>query len=104
MNQDPGFAIDAIVVDEEIGFTLSGLCRACGAEPAQVLALVEEGVLQPQGGGPQEWVFGGPSLRTARTALRLARDLDLGIDGAALVLELLARIEDLQARLQRSGG
>ena len=58
------YAIDGIVVEEEIVFSLSGLCQAAGASPAQVLALVDEGVLLPTGDAPHLWAFAGPSLRT----------------------------------------
>ena len=97
------FAIDAIVVEEEVVFSLSALCQAAGASQAQVLALVDEGVLQPTGDAPQHWAFAGPSLRTTRAALRLNTDLALGTAGAALVLELLQEISALRARLRRAG-
>ena len=99
----PSHAIDGIVVEEEVVFSMSGLCQAAGASPAQVLALVDEGVLQPMGDAPQHWAFAGPSLRTTRTALRLNADLSLGTAGAALVLELLQEINALRARLRRAG-
>jgi len=92
-----------IVVEEEIVFTLDELCRASGTGEAQVLALVGEGVLDPTGTGPQDWVFDGPTLRTVRTALRLADDLELGIRGAAIVLDLLEQVAVLQSRLRRAG-
>jgi len=94
---------DGIVVEEEIVFSLSGLCQAAGASPAQVLGLVDEGVLQPTGDAPQHWAFAGPSLRTTRAALRLNTDLALGTAGVALVLDLLEEISALHARLRRAG-
>jgi chaperone modulatory protein CbpM len=103
MAATPTYAIDCIVVEEDFVFSLSGLCQAAGATPAQVLALVDEGVLQPTGDAPQQWAFPGPSLRTARAALRLHTDLALGTAGAALVLELLDQISALRARLRRAG-
>ena len=99
----PSHAIDGIVVEEEVVFSMSGLCQAAGASPDQVLALVDEGVLQPMGDAPQHWAFAGQSLRTTRTALRLNADLSLGTAGAALVLELLQEINALRARLRRAG-
>ncbi len=96
-------AVDAIVVEEEIEFTLVDLCRACGAERTYLLELVGEGVLEPVGSKPEDWRFSGPSLRTARTALRLDHDLELGPSGAALVLSLLEEIDSLRARLRRAG-
>ena len=94
---------DVIVVEQDIVLTLTELCRASGSDQVQVFALVEEGVLAPHGDGPQEWVFDGPSLRTARLALRLTRDFELGIPSVAMVLELLAQISGLQSRLIQAG-
>jgi len=101
---DPhSFVVDSVVVEEEIRFTLADLCRVCGVESAQLITLVDEGVLEPAGSGPEDWLFSGPSLRRARIALRLTRDLELNLAGAALVLELLDEIESLRARLRRAG-
>ena len=96
-------ALDAIVVEEEIEFTFVDLCRACGAEQGYLLELVQEGVLEPIGNSPDDWRFSGPSLRTARAALRLDHGLELGPSGAALVLELLEEIAQLRAKLRRAG-
>jgi len=97
------FVVDGVVVEEEIRFTLTDLCRACRADSVQVIALVDEGVLEPAGSGPEDWLFSGPSLRRARAALRLARDLELSVAGTALVLDLLDEIETLRSRLRRAG-
>jgi len=91
------------VVEEEIRFTLTELCQACDAEETHVLAWVFEGVLEPEGASPQDWRFGGESLRRARLALRLARDLEINPPGVALALDLLDEIAALQALLERSG-
>lgn len=96
-------AIDVIAFDDEIVLTLTELCRANGTDKTQVFALVGEGVLAPIGIGPEDWIFDGASLQTARMALRLARDFELGVPGVAIVLELLARIKGLQIRLNRAG-
>lgn len=103
MGNTASCAIDGIVVEEEIVFSLSDLCQAAGASPGQVLALVDEGVLHPTGDAPPFWVFAGASLRTTRAALRLNADLALGTAGAALVLDLLEEISALRARLRCAG-
>ncbi len=90
-----------IVVEEQVVFTLRALCRASGAQAAQVDALVGEGVLLPLGQRPYGWRFTGDALPRTLRALRLARDLDLGLPGLALVMELLSEIEVLRARLRR---
>lgn len=103
MADDSRFVMDVAVVEEDVRFTLVDLCRACDVERTQLIALVDEGVLEPAGGAPEDWVFSGSSLLRARAALRLVRDLDVSVAGAALVLELLDQIETLQARLRRAG-
>lgn len=94
-------ALEVLLVDPEPSFTLSALSRACGSERATVIALVQEGILEPAGTAPDSWRFPSHALRTARLALRLARDLELDLASTALVLDLLARIERLEAQLHR---
>ena len=94
----------AVVVEEEVRFTLDDLCHACRADAAQVVALVHEGVLDATGDRPDEWRFAGVALARARTAVRLARDLELSVAGTALVMDLLDEIESLRASLRRAGG
>lgn len=93
-------AVHSLVVDEHVVFSFTALCQAIGeAMPAtQVQALVTEGLLQPTGDGPHDWQFSGPSLLRARHALRLARELELSLHGAAIVMDLLAEIAALKAR------
>jgi len=93
------------VVEEDVPMTLADLCRACDAERELVLQLVDNGVIEPQGAGPQAWVFAGASLRRTRVALRLLRDLELNLPGAALAVDLLDEIARLQrALLAATGG
>lgn len=95
------FTTTVVVVEESVSFTLASLCQASGADVEQVHALVNEGLLQPTGHGPDAWEFGGDALLQTRRALRLARDLELSMPGVALVMDLLAEIERLQSRLRR---
>jgi len=103
MNQTSLTLLQGVVVEEEIHLTLVELCQACSAEEEHVTAWVFEGVLEPVGDSPQDWRFGGESLRRARLALRLSRDLEINPPGVALALDLLDEIAALRARLQRAG-
>lgn len=98
--QSQQLVVDGIVVEESITFTLTELCRACRGSDQQLLALVDEGVLEPLGSGPADWVFDGSALGRARTALRLIDDLALSPAGVALVLDLMSQIDELKARLR----
>jgi chaperone modulatory protein CbpM len=96
-------AIEGVVVEEQLQFTLDELCRACRVVRTEVIVLVEAGVLEPVGTAPEDWRFAGASLRRARVALRLGRELELGVAGTAVALDLLEEIERLRARLRRAG-
>jgi chaperone modulatory protein CbpM len=88
------------VVRDERGIPLAQLCHACGLSVEAVIAMVEEGILEPVGERPGRWRFPADSIRRARTTLRLQRDLDLNLAGAALALDLLDHLEELRARVR----
>jgi chaperone modulatory protein CbpM len=92
------------IVEQQVRFTLVQLSQACSSSTVRLVALVEEGVLEPSGTAPGDWLFDGGSLRRARLALRLERDLELNEAGVALALELLDEISELRARLRRLQG
>lgn len=87
------------IVEEEAPLSLAQLCALCGAGRAQILALVEEGVLEMT--SPAEPRFAGTALRRAKIALRLQRDLGVNTAGVAVVIELLERIEMLERHRQQ---
>lgn len=91
----------AVILDEELHLTLGDLCHACQISAEQILALVEEGVLEPQGREPSRWRFPAISIRRVRCTYRLTHDLGLNLAGAALAVELLEEIDQLRARLRR---
>jgi len=96
---EPRF-VTGVVVEEEVHLTLVELCQTCQVPEQEIRAWVIEGVLEPEGGAPDEWRFAGASLRRALTALRLSRDLEVNLAGIALALDLLDEITALRSRLE----
>ena len=92
------------LIDEQTTFTLVELCRSCAVEAELIEALVEQGILEPSGRSGRHWCFPSSSLRRTRITLHLQRDLGVNIAGAALALDLLERIEELDARLRTLRG
>jgi chaperone modulatory protein CbpM len=88
------------VLGEDREIPLAQLCRACGLSLEVVFSMVEEGILEPAGARPGRWRFPADSVRRARTAVRLQRELDLNLAGVALAVELLDRVERLRARVR----
>jgi chaperone modulatory protein CbpM len=86
------------LISQETEFTLEDLCRSCMLASDEVVALIEEGVIEAHGTDATQWRFRVSSFRRVRTAMRLQHDLGVNLAGAALALELLDRI----AKLERS--
>jgi chaperone modulatory protein CbpM len=91
--------VQAEVLEDQVRFTLTQLSRACGADDAEIMALVEEGVVVASEDDPIS--FNGQALVRARTALRLLHDLELNAHAAALVLDLLDEIDEMRGELAR---
>jgi chaperone modulatory protein CbpM len=89
----------AVVIDENY-LDLTELAEICGVTPEIVFELVEHGLLNPRGRRPEQWVFSGTAVRRIRQALRLARDLEINLAGAALAVDLLEERERLYARIR----
>lgn len=95
--------ITGVMLDEESELSLGELCRACGIPAEQIIALVEEGIIEPRGRRTR-WRFSGICVLRVRKVYTLERDLGVNLAGAALALDLLEEIERLQARLARLEG
>ncbi len=94
-------ALSGPIFDETTEITIIELCEVCSIEIKLVDELVDEGILEPTGGGSEKRRFPYSSVRRTRTVIHLQRDLGLNLAGAALALELLDRIQNLRAQLRR---
>ncbi len=93
--------IEGTVVENEVHMTIVELAHASRTPEEMIMSWVSEGVLSPAGSSPEDWRFGGDSLRRAKTAAPLTHDLELNVPGVALALDLLDEIAQLRARLPR---
>ena len=84
------------VLEENDLVTLADVCRSCTVEIETVTTLVAEGILDPMGKDVEHWQFRVSSLKRVKTAIHLQRDLGVNLAGAALALELLDRIAELE--------
>ena len=88
------------LLDEGTEITLVQLCHTCSVRAETIEAMVEQGILEPSGIRGHHWYFPATSIKRMRIALRLQRELEVNLAGAALALELLERIDQLNARLR----
>ena len=77
------------------------LAREAGLHPDLVRRFVDLGLLTPVGSATGAPRFPRDAGALLASAARLRRDLGIGYAGAVLACELLARIDELEARLRR---
>lgn len=94
------YILQGVVLEEETEFTLGDLSRACSVHAEWIIALVDEGILEPTGKNLSDWRFSGNHLKRAMAVQRLQKDLGVNLPGTALALELLEEIDILRSRLQ----
>jgi chaperone modulatory protein CbpM len=84
--------VRGVILDKETTFTLGEFCQICGARRSLVVEMIEEGIVEAEGTG-DDWRFRGDAVVRAHRALRLMRDLDLNLPGAALAVDLLEQLD-----------
>jgi chaperone modulatory protein CbpM len=88
------------IIAAETEITLAELTQTCRVHAEWVLELVQEGVIEPVHPGGPQWRFAATTVVRIQKARRLQRDLGVNLPGIALALELLDRIDALEARLR----
>lgn len=91
-----------VAIDSENPIAALELAHACGADLAWVVQLVEVGIVNaaPSTTPPDDWRFFSADLQCALEARRLERDFGVGLEAAALILDLQHEVRRLKAALQ----
>lgn len=93
-------------ITESIWLNASDICsfdhlaQVSGLSRDTLLNLVEAGVLEPSNQDPENYFFPVSCIVVARTARRLRDDFELDPEGLALAVNLLRRIDRLEAELR----
>ena len=90
---------EGMPLDESAWIAVGDLCAWLRVEPHWVVSLVDAGVLEPRGAGPEAWLFPASDVVRVRAVARLLRDLDVNLEGAALILELVEERRRLERRI-----
>lgn len=92
------------VIDDHTEISIIQLCRICAVESVMVQRLIDEGIIEPCRSDDEILYFHHSSLKRTRLVLNLRSDLGVNLAGAALAVQLLERIDKLQARLRLTIG
>ena len=84
-----------------VQMSIHEFCQCAELPQESLLEIVEQGIVEPSGPSPEQWLFDAAALATARRALRLQRELQVEWAGVALALQLLDELEQLRAENTR---
>jgi chaperone modulatory protein CbpM len=90
-----------MLLDDHLRVSLRELCGMCGVNADLIVEMVSEGIVEPDGDDPHHWRFTGTSIQRIQTAVRLQRDLNVNLAGAALALDLLEELAELRRLRKR---
>lgn len=98
-------SITTTALDASHPLAVHELAHACGARVDWVVQLVEFGIVEvpAQDQLPEQWRFQSVDLQRALEARRLERDFGVGLDAAALIIDLQRELRRLQAVLRAQG-
>ena len=95
------FDSDVMWLDEHRLVSLAELVEVSGLTEAELLELVQEGVIPVREHSGGNVVFSARMVTVARTACRLRDDFELDTRGLGLALKLLERVRDLETEIVR---
>jgi chaperone modulatory protein CbpM len=91
--------VEAVWLNDADACTLEELAEYSGLSHAELAELVALGAIEPDRGPAAGYAFRSQTIVVARTARRLRDDFELDTQGLAVALNLLQRIQALEARL-----
>jgi hypothetical protein len=86
----------------EMWLSREQLAAAAGISPARLARLIQLGLIEPAEPGPSE--FAAAVAARLRRMLRLHDDLGVDLVGAAIITDLLERLDRMETELQRLRG
>ena len=79
-----------------VQLTLDDLCEVTDLSSEIIIEIVEQGIVEPAGQSPDNWIFTAPMITVTKRAFRLHRDLDIDWSGIALAISLIDELEQLR--------
>jgi transcriptional regulator with XRE-family HTH domain len=83
----------------ELRLSVEDLAAAAGISPARLARLIGVGLVEPVSPGERD--FSAATAARLRRMLRLHADLRVSLAGARIIVDLLERLERLEAELSR---
>lgn len=90
-----------VAISQDHPIAIDQLAHACGASVEWVVQLAEVGIVNVPvtAGPPDAWHFHSIDLQNALEVRRLERDFGVGLEAAALILDLQHEVRRLKAAI-----
>lgn len=98
MNKEVMKSLSRKLIIHDDTISIVELCNRCKVSVQQVLAMVDQCIVEPVNTQHSHirWRFQSTSIYRVNATVRLQEDLDVNLAGAALALELLDEIKELK--------
>lgn len=80
-----------------IQLNLKELSQVVGSSTPEIIEIVDQGIIEPEGREPENWLFDDQMLCLIQKALRLHNDLEIDWPGIALAISLIEEVDFLRA-------
>jgi hypothetical protein len=84
----------------EVSLSATQLAAVVDVSPARLARLIRLGLVEPGGPGPDDFTLA--TAARLRRMLRLRHDLHVNLVGAAIIVDLLERLDRLDSELARA--
>jgi len=81
--------------------SLEEICYATQNPSQTIIEIVNQGIVEPEGSGPETWLFNTQMISVTKRACRLHRDLEIDWSGIALAISLIEELDQLRDENQR---
>jgi len=82
-------------------FSFQELCNVTALPSRTIIEIVDHGIIDPEGSGPDTWLFNTQMISVTKKACRLHDDLEIDWSGIALAISLLEELEQLRHENQQ---
>lgn len=82
-------------------FSFQELCNVTALPSHILIEIVDNGIVDPEGNGPETWLFNTHMISLTKKACRLHDDLEIDWSGIALAISLLEELEQVRHENQQ---
>ena len=101
MTSHPLIVVTGKLIDQQSTLSFEEICCATNTTSDWLIQLIEYHIIFPEGSTKTNWQFDALCLKRASLAARFYHDLEINLQGVAVLLDMLEEIETLKNEIAR---